>query len=155
MTDDEAKTLGLRALKAGFMVGSTGALYRTGPDEYHEAWRCFAPPARNIVGDGIGPWFVNGVGDVYSIEEESAPLALIYHPWPDFRDPATLGVLLAMVREAWQAPEGRAVPEVGPFCELYGWRFAVGRLSDRQYPSGLEARETEAGALVAALEAAT
>jgi hypothetical protein len=152
MTDDEAKALGLRALAAGFRW-APGVLYRTGHDEYHEAWRCFAPPARNIVGDGIGPWFVNGVGDVYSMEEESAPLALIYHPWPDFRDPATLGVLLALVREACEPHRGSdyiaSTMHTGT-----GWGVRA-RYGSEGLATIVECvHETEAHALVAALEAA-
>jgi hypothetical protein len=49
--------------------------------------------------------------------------------WPSLRDPATLGCLLALVREAW-GDEGRVIH------------------------SGVRAWATEGGALVAALEAA-
>lgn len=71
---------------------------------------------------------------------------------PDFSDPATLGCLLALVREAWASPLIYVEPRRGGFevRNLLG-RAAAG------YP--IEAfvtvsRPTEAAALVAALEAA-
>lgn len=65
------------------------------------------------------------------------------HALPDLEDPATLGCLLALVREAWIEPLARA--------EGYpdGWRVYVPRVSRLV---GLGPSEDEA--LVAALEAA-
>jgi hypothetical protein len=76
---------------------------------------------------------------------------------PDFSDPATLGCLLAVVREVWACPilrtswegpdlsPGEPLPETTP-----GHRFWRAWLPG--HPIGYGA--TEAGALVAALEAA-
>jgi hypothetical protein len=63
--------------------------------------------------------------------------------YPDLTDPATLGCLLALVREAWGSPHayvGHSDRWVAAFrCEVGGRAFAS---------------TTEAAALVAALEAA-
>ena len=69
-------------------------------------------------------------------------------PWPDFRDPATLGVLLGQVRGAWGEPIHTAPCDdgAGGVYEWRAWPFAD--LS--RYCAG----PTEAHALVAALEAA-
>jgi hypothetical protein len=61
---------------------------------------------------------------------------------PDLTDPATLGCLLALVREATGDREAHTVPGV-----LRGWRCVVGGIASVVAP-------TEAAALVAALEAA-
>ena len=110
MTDDEAKELGLRAMAAGF---------------------------RWVPGVLAGGWPMS----VRLSDDRHPDPALDEYDWPhdlglrfpDFRDPsgATLGVLLAQVREAWE----------------------VGSLVYR--PWTLWAYfDTEAEALVAALEAA-
>lgn len=67
---------------------------------------------------------------------------------PDLRDPATLGCLLALVREAWGDPEAHLA------LGAAGWILLSGesRVADVVYPS--PAGRTEAHALVAALEAA-
>ena len=61
---------------------------------------------------------------------------------PDLTDPATLGCLLALVREAWVDPNAHTMPYYG--------RWAVFLSSDQDAGDG----STEAEALVAALEAA-
>ena len=86
--------------------------------------------------------------------------------YPDLTDPATLGCLLALVREAWVAPKTHALaqtararrwgqahvsPMIGPrgnawICYVY----AAGDLE----PIGRFLGATEAEALIAALEAA-
>jgi hypothetical protein len=66
--------------------------------------------------------------------------------WPDLDDPATMGCLLYLVREAWGAERASAW-WCGPL-EAWGAdvrRFERGRVFNS---------DTEAGALVAALEAA-
>ncbi len=68
---------------------------------------------------------------------------------PEFSDPATLGCLLALVREAWGSPMLNTVQERG-----IGWIVAdslcCSMLANSRYYRG----QTEAEALVAALEAA-
>ena len=67
---------------------------------------------------------------------------------PDLSDPATLGALLALVREAWGDPcICTAVDNTGAGWWVDGWTAAR-----PQVPSDLHS--TEAAALVAALEAA-
>ena len=61
---------------------------------------------------------------------------------PDLTDPATLGCLLALVREAWGKPDLHARPE--------GSRW---RMWSFEWPNSM-LHPTEAAALVAALEAA-
>jgi len=67
---------------------------------------------------------------------------------PDLNDPATLGCLLQLVREAWSDPEAHIA------LGAAGWVLMSGesRVADVVYPS--PAGTTEAEALVAALEAA-
>lgn len=70
--------------------------------------------------------------------------------WPDLRDPATLGCLLALVREAW-ADAGASVwrdHRTGLWC----W-MAQGAFHSVHCP-GVDGYDTEAESLVAALEAA-
>jgi len=68
--------------------------------------------------------------------------------FPDLTDPATLGALLALVREAWEDPcICTAVDNTGAGWWVDGWTAAR-----PQVPSDLH--PTEAAALVAALEAA-
>jgi hypothetical protein len=68
-----------------------------------------------------------------------------YGPWedriPDFRDWATLGVLVGQVRERWGDPRLYARP-----CNMGMWSVRAGR--------DPWIRSTEAAAWVAALEAA-
>jgi len=145
MSDDEAKELGLRALAAGFRWGVEGVLYRTGPGP-HEEWRCYAGID---AGDPMGPWFISGEGDVYGAEEPNAPLAMIFNPWPDFRDPATLGVLVGQVRERCGQPMHSSPALAVPRRAVCEWRvWSASGLS--RYWAGA----TEAEAWVSALEAA-
>ena len=62
---------------------------------------------------------------------------------PDLSDAATLGCLLALVREAWN--DQRAYMRAG-----FGWEWITDYCVEKWPPGG----ETEAEALVAALEAA-
>ena len=93
---------------------------------------------------------MSGEGDVYGAEEESAPLAMIFNPWPDFRDPATLGVLVAQVRERSGDPH--------LFAEWAEWGVGDEGLTEGEWwcarldEEGV-AGPTEQAAWVAALEA--
>lgn len=68
--------------------------------------------------------------------------------YPDLSDPATLGCLLTLVREAWGAPYAQVSPALsdGAFWTCYVNNEADG---DHRFRG-----QTEAEALVAALEAA-
>ena len=70
--------------------------------------------------------------------------------WPDLRDPATLGCLLALVREAWDSPYAATA-----WLRGCGWSLHLNFDSShprlQEWPSHYA---TEAAALVAALEAA-
>jgi hypothetical protein len=67
------------------------------------------------------------------------------HVVPDFTDPATVGCLLAAVREEWASPTLFARPTASGWTVMRGSGAGMGKLSDSL---------TEADALVAALEAA-
>lgn len=69
---------------------------------------------------------------------------------PDLTDPATLGCLLALVREAWGDPLGYLVPLSGG---RWGWESAMTVDAVLRQPVAVRG-DTEAEALVAALEAA-
>lgn len=64
---------------------------------------------------------------------------------PDLTDPATLGCLLALVREAWSQPSATTLAHHGRWYVVH---------ADVDASSWLAAWPTEAEALVAALEAA-
>ena len=69
--------------------------------------------------------------------------------WPDLRDPATLGCVLALVREAWGQP-GLYALRIGG--EL--WTVSHDRWKHKPYIVGERTAITEAEALVTALEQA-
>jgi hypothetical protein len=143
MNDDDAKALGLEALAVGFRwapgvkLGIADETYRLTLAWYSEDEDEGATPIMHPAGDGIGPgwgWPADGSGW-----------------WPDFRDPATMGVLLAQVREA----SGRLLSPVATIGldRSDGWTIdhpespVVDALDIGHHP-------TEAHALVAALRAA-
>ena len=68
--------------------------------------------------------------------------------WPDLTDPATLGCLLALVREAWGDPQAHVAP-MWSLNVCTGWRVWSGHDLTLFFDGS-----TEAEALVAALEAA-
>jgi len=71
-------------------------------------------------------------------------------PWyPVWDDPATLGCLLALAREAWDDPQVHAAPLCGMKNNHVGWRIWLGRDLTLYFDG-----DTEAQALIAALEAA-
>lgn len=87
----------------------------------------------------------------YEPVTESPPSARSALAVPDLSDPATLGCMLARVREAWGAPYAQASPRLtGNPTRATGW---VAYLNDDEADRRFRG-ETEAEALVAALEAA-
>ena len=69
--------------------------------------------------------------------------------FPDLTDPATLGCLLALVREAWGDPHVSCFAGKSPAMPRHRWT-----VSPRPDNGRISAEDTEAAALVAALEAA-
>ena len=84
---------------------------------------------------------IKGEGLVGVSRESGIMAAYDGEAWPDFTDPATVGCLLALVREAWGDPMLFAFPDAFPD------RWTVVNVDCGHH-------ETEAAALVAALEAA-
>ncbi len=128
MSDATAKELGLEALAAGF-EWAPGCL--DGSD------------AVRLLVDDCGHWVYFeycGQDDWHADHAVNC----LYRMWPDFRDPATLGVLLAQVRAALADGDTHAE-------RLFTGEWAVfnqhGNLVSDKGP-------TEAHALVAALQAA-
>jgi hypothetical protein len=73
---------------------------------------------------------------------------------PDLTDPATLGCLMALVREAWK-DEGIAVIASYDYESGYQWRVIEGHHHGSKWQTMSQKRfPTEDEALVAALEAA-
>ena len=98
---------------------------------------------------GDGAW-VSDEGDVASEEDMPAALALAMTAGPDLDDPATLGCLLALVREAWGDPRAVTVSYdendwYAMTCDRDGMVCWDGEKTAGRGP-------TEAAALVAALE---
>ena len=149
MTRDEAAARGRRALAAGF------------------GW---APRVRAWVEGGLGVLEVSldivGVahgkphtfvidGDRFFHCEGNWPETEARKPWPDFRDPATVGVLRAQVGERVLARGSRAFwTEYEPANEewhpMHSWDMPHGTGQDCGPVCGPE--ETELDALLAALE---
>lgn len=135
MTDEQARELGLRAMACKGWRWVPGMLTIKG-------YRITA------VDGGMG-----GVQDdqhypkTWGLEPHDCREAMDPTDWtPDFRDPATLGCLLGLVREAWGEPLAS--------CSFWhdepdGWDLTVGDI-----PILGATYLTEAEALVAALEAA-
>lgn len=71
---------------------------------------------------------------------------------PDLSDPATLGCLLALVREAW-GPEATVSVNISGFWAVGGARIQKGKSAGHTINLGIS-KATELEALVAALEVA-
>ena len=104
------------------------------------AWR-WIPGVAAVMPDGNrarllmeGKWWCPPLSAHEAFVDEAETL-------PDLTDPATLGCLLALVREAWGVPNAFAYP-----CAHGGWGVSLN-------PGWING-PTEAEALVAALEAA-
>jgi hypothetical protein len=72
--------------------------------------------------------------------------------WPDFSDPATLGCLLALVRQAW-GNEASVSLNISSFWAVGGAKIQKGKSAGHIINLGIW-KLTEAEALVAALEVA-
>lgn len=72
--------------------------------------------------------------------------------WPDLSDPATLGCLLALVREAW-GREATVSVNISGFWAVGGARIQKGKSAGQTINLGIW-KLTEVEALVAALEVA-
>ena len=96
MTDDEAMALGLRALAAG-MEWARGCLDGSTGMTVLDAWHIGGMSTAAMAAFGqhrshtISLWSQEHLG------------------WPDLRDPATFGVLLAQVRESLEPCEAAAL----------------------------------------------
>ena len=153
MTHDDAKELGLRALAAGFK-------WAPGCRDGQGGVRLFGPA------DGLR--YSEWVG---AHEQYTGAFDGWYGNWPDFRDPATLGVLLAQVRIVYGDAGAHPCPDLGSRVQANRWWMMSG--DDTHLCCSLDAKQrreegrrccvggpchhvttgpTEAHALVAALE---
>lgn len=106
-------------------------------------WRWMPGMAWSLPPNARGGWPAH-------LHRGRCPIPECLVPVPDFSDPATLGCLLALVREVWDRPLLYVEPEED---EHDGLAWYVWCASEAQsFSSGLH--RTEAAALVAALEAA-
>ncbi len=95
----------------------------------------------------------DGGSDVYEFASGSVIIGTVnYGELPDLADPATLGCLLALVREAWQSPAAQVSPSRNALDTVIEWRCYPNRPGE--YGDPVFFGNTEAEALVAALEAA-
>lgn len=117
-----------------------------------KGWR-WMPGMRAIEADPEmrqhGPSWERAIDGVNGLEQYQAHGGCI-EPVPDFRDPATLGGLLALVREAW-GDLGASVWH-DRRTGLWSW-MAGGCIHSVWRPSDADGYPNEAAALVAALEA--
>lgn len=100
-------------------------------------WRWL--PGMLVTRDGAQSVRIHGARPARLIRKGQEVAAL-----PDLTDPATVGCLLALVREAWGCDSLTCQPLL-PLVGVHGWRV-VG--------TSAKSGHTEAEALVAALEAA-
>ena len=133
MTPAEALALGQRAVECPRWRWMPGMLILG-------RWRVDIDPERPNRGPG---WECGPNGETWWEEPDADDI-------PDVRDPATLGCLLALVREAWVDPTAHVVPTADDSgTETWvAWVFPPAEVP-RTFPGG-----SEAEALLAALEAA-
>lgn len=132
MTDDEAKAIGLRAVACKGWRWLPGCRVRR--------WGSLFTISEVMPGASWVEVLING--DIFDMGFEKAQRDI----WPDFREPATLGCLLALVREAWGDPHAMPDAPGSEGCAGWGFRARGGWVAD--------SCATEAEALVAAMEAA-
>ena len=106
-------------------------------------WR-WAPGMLVRYGDGKA-WYRLTDGDGYGLPFRHVP-PNPREAWPDLTDPATLGCLLALVRDAWADDDIYFGSSLSTERKRWSWVMGGG---DR-----IGQGDTEAEALVAALEAA-
>lgn len=144
MTDEQAEALGRRALAAGF-EWAPGCL-AVWLDDGQVSRVLWGPHGGDFATASHDPAQPLGIGDCDWMSPGDA--------WPDLRDAATLGVLVAQVRERWGTPHAYAAysgPYEGGFEHLpTGW--SVWGLP--RWSGTITCHATEAEAWVAALEAA-
>lgn len=112
------------------------------------------PRFRWMPGMGVTRWSgYYGVAATTRVSVAERDTLWLAEGWlPDLSDPATLGTMIALVREAWRDPRLVAI-----YCEAAnpgqseGWAVQA---ADNRMPVAGEDYETEAAALVAALEKA-
>jgi hypothetical protein len=145
VNNEEAKALGLRALECEGFRWMPGMALVYG--------------VRSTIEDRVLEHVWNDLHDesiplgIRGKEDEGCQIPA--KAWPDFRDPATLGCLLALVREAWESPRLRAAwVEVGATKRgKYQSRWVMFH-RETWGDAVIAGGDTEAEALVAALEAA-
>jgi hypothetical protein len=149
VTNDEAKAIGLRAMACKGWRWMPGVLLR---HREYDNFRLRIGDEREtpcMLGD-LGPlsragWTVGSDG------EPTGALLTWAHLWPDFRDPATLGCLLALVREAWGDPN---LHTTGQFIHVCGMQWFMGNGFAYECGGPRVQSGSEIETLVAALEAA-
>lgn len=155
MNEGQALVLGRRAKRCARWKWAPGML-AFAPRPHGAGAPETGPVYKRLVDTGGHPSLAS-LGDEHLIDYRlmKFPTVLV----PDFRDPATSGWLLALVRDTWPtAPATTArftyhSPERGPYS---GWACTYWRPDDSvNRGAWIQAQgETEAEALVAALEAA-
>lgn len=138
MTKEELRKLGARALAArGWrrMPGMSGTVVSAGIGR--DGFRLIEPHGLAL-SEGADAL-------VCEMQEDAVVVDPDFAFFPDLSDPATLGCVLALVREVWGDPDIFVKPNEDGDCE--GWLCAA-PLAEPWFGN------TEAEALVAALEAA-
>ena len=121
-------------------VACPGWRWMPGMLAHHPNWRAGRVSHVGLTAVRVACRYPSPVGGT----EWAVPPLPITDLLPDLNDPATLGCVLALAREAWKRPTA--------FLYWYGgnWFFDPQQSDPTDHPSG----RTEAEALVAALEAA-